>query len=197
MTSILLVDNFDSFTFNLVDEFEKRGCQVSVWRNHHSAERLLEEALKLPKPRWLVLSPGPGTPASAGCLIDLIQLAAGKIPIFGVCLGLQATVEAFGGEVGYAGEIVHGKSSFIEHKGKGLFQDLPSPMSVARYHSLAASIVPDCLEVTASLGSMVMAIQHRELPIFGVQFHPESICSPSGGTLIENLIRMKTEASHA
>jgi len=191
MTSVFLVDNYDSFTFNLVDEFEKRGCNVSVWRNHHSAERLLNEALKMPAPRWLVLSPGPGTPQSAGCLIELILLSAGKIPIFGVCLGHQAIVEAFGGSVGYAGEIVHGKSSFITHCGEGLFKQFPSPLSVARYHSLAAVQMPDCLETTAEYGEMVMALKHRDLPIYGVQFHPESICSPQGGQLIENLLSLE------
>ena len=193
MTSIFLVDNFDSFTFNLVDEFEKRGCPVSVWRNHHSAQKLLDEALKTPAPRWLVLSPGPGTPESAGSLLDLIHIAAGKIPIFGVCLGHQAIVQAFGGQVGYAGETVHGKSSLITHNGKDLFKGLPSPMAVARYHSLAATRMPSCLETTATFGDMVMALQHRELPIFGVQFHPESICSPLGGILIENLISLQGE----
>jgi len=191
MTSIFLVDNYDSFTFNLVDEFEKRGHTVSVWRNHHSAKRLLKEAMKMPAPRWLVLSPGPGTPQSAGCLIDLIKLATGKISIFGVCLGHQAIVEAFGGRVAYAGEIVHGKSSFITHHGKGLFKNFPSPMSVARYHSLAASEMPECLDTTAEYGEMVMALKHCDLPIYGVQFHPESICSPQGGQLIENLLALE------
>jgi anthranilate synthase component 2 len=195
MTSILLVDNYDSFTFNLVDEFEKRGCTVSVWRNHHTANRLLQEALALPAPRWLVLSPGPGTPSQAGCLLDIIKMAAGKIPIFGVCLGHQAIVEAFGGKVGFAGEIVHGKSSPIDHHGTGLFQDLPTPMSVARYHSLAANIMPDCLETTARMGDMVMALKHRDCPLYGVQFHPESICSPLGGKLIENMLMLKEDES--
>jgi len=195
MTSILLVDNYDSFTFNLVDEFEKRGCNVSVWRNHHTADRLLQEALTLPAPHWLVLSPGPGTPSQAGCLLDIIKLAAGKIPIFGVCLGHQAIVEAFGGKVGFAGEIVHGKSSPVDHHGTGLFQNLPSPMSVARYHSLAANIMPECLETTARMGDMVMALKHRDYPIYGVQFHPESICSPLGGKLIENMLMLKGEES--
>ena len=135
----------------------------------------------------ILLSPGPGTPADAGCCIDLIRLALGEVPIFGVCLGHQAIVEALGGTVGPAGEIVHGKSALVQHTGRGLFLGLSNPMRVARYHSLTALEVPPSLEVTATLGDLVMAVEQQELKIAGVQFHPESLLTPEGGKLFENL----------
>jgi anthranilate synthase component II len=153
--NVLFIDNFDSFTFNLVDELRKRGARVEVWRNDVPAERALALALALPEPRLIVLSPGPGTPAEAGCCIPLIRLAAGKVPLFGVCLGHQAIVEAFGGTVGFAGEVVHGKASWIEHAGTGLFAGLPSPFRAARYHSLAATVVPQDLVVTPVGGPLI------------------------------------------
>ena len=186
--NVLFIDNFDSFTFNLVDELEKRGCEVDVWRNDISAERALAIAEALPTPRLVVLSPGPGSPAEAGCCIPLIRLAAGRVPVFGVCLGPQAMVEAFGGVVGSAGTIVHGKASPVEHEGIGLFAGLPNPMRVARYHSLAATRMPDDLRVTARCGEIVMAAEHQQYKLFGVQFHPESILTPVGGRLIQNVM---------
>jgi anthranilate synthase component 2/anthranilate synthase/phosphoribosyltransferase len=189
MLSVLLIDNFDSFSFNLVDELEKRDAAVAVWRNDVPAERALDLCLALPAPRLLVLSPGPGAPRDAGCTLELVRLCAGRVPVFGVCLGHQAIVEAFGGEVGFAGEVVHGKPASITHDGTGIFEGLPSPMVAGRYHSLAARKVPPELRVTARTGDVVMAVEHRTDPVAGVQFHPESILTPHGGTLIESVIR--------
>ena len=186
--NVLFIDNFDSFTFNLVDELEKRGCAVDVWRNDLSAERALALAEAMPLPRLIVLSPGPGAPSEAGCCIPLIRLAAGRVPLLGVCLGHQALVEAFGGEVASAGNIVHGKASPIEHDGIGLFAGLPNPMRVGRYHSLAARRMPDDLRVTARCGEVVMAAEHQRYKLLGVQFHPESILTPAGGRLLQNVI---------
>ena len=186
--NVLLIDNFDSFTFNLFDELRRRQAEVAVWRNDLAAERALDLALALPTPRLIVLSPGPGRPEDAGCCQELVRLARGRVPIFGVCLGLQSIVQALGGEVGPAGEVVHGKSVRIEHGGSGIFAGLPSPLQVGRYHSLVASKVPEDLEVVGRYGQLVMAVAHRHDPIVGVQFHPESILTPKGGRLLDGVI---------
>jgi anthranilate synthase component 2 len=182
----LFIDNFDSFSFNLVDELEKRDAQVEVWRNDVSVERALAE---LSDKQLLVLSPGPGTPAEAGSCIELVRAASGRVPIFGVCLGHQVIVEAFGGKVGFAGEVVHGKSARIDHDKSGPLAALPSPMHAARYHSLAALELPEVLRATARTGDVVMAVEHVSAPVFGVQFHPESILTPHGGTLMAEVMR--------
>jgi len=187
--SVLFVDNFDSFVFNLVDDFERRHCRVDVWRNDTPTQHVLDLAAALPAPRLVVLAPGPGAPRDAGCCRELIQQAPPDLPIFGVCLGHQAIIEACGGVVGRAPEIVHGKASAITHHGRGLFESIPAPMTVARYHSLVGTTLPDSLEVTGQRDGLVMAIAHRERPLWGVQFHPESILTPQGGILIDNLIR--------
>ncbi len=190
---LVFVDNFDSFTWNLVDEFARRGAAVEVWRNTLPARHLLARATE--QPSLLVLSPGPGAPRDAGCCIELIRLAAEhRVPLFGVCLGHQAMVEAFGGIVGPAGEIVHGKTSRVRHEGGMLFDGVPSPFPVGRYHSLAATVVPGCLESIASTDRVVMAVAHRAAPQFGVQFHPESILTPEGGRIIDNVIRWAIDA---
>ena len=194
MSSVLFVDNFDSFTFNLVDEFAKRGAMVEVWRNDTPAEQLLKLAEALPAPQLLLISPGPGTPRDAGSCLELVRLATGRIPVFGVCLGHQVIVEAFGGEVGAAPQIVHGKASSVTHGGTGIFAGLPSPLRVGRYHSLAATRLPDEVTATARLGEIVMAVEHTVHRIAGVQFHPESVLTPDGGRLIENILGW-TEAS--
>lgn len=185
---VLLIDNFDSFTFNLAYEFETQGCKVDVWRNSTSVEKILQLMEKLPKPNLVVISPGPGTPRDAGCCIEVIQRSQGAFPIFGVCLGHQAIVEAFGGVVGGANMIVHGKTSAVRHNGKGLFRNLPNPMSIARYHSLVATKMPTQLNSTAYFGELIMGVEHQTLPISGVQFHPESILTTHGSLLIENVI---------
>lgn len=191
---IVFVDNFDSFTWNLVDEFARRGAEVEVWRNTVPAGHPLERARDAPA-SLLVLSPGPGTPADAGCCIELVRTAAAaRIPLFGVCLGHQAMVEAFGGVVSGAGEVVHGKTSAVRHQGGAMFEGVPSPFPVGRYHSLAATRLPDILGVTARAGNTVMAVTHRTAPQFGVQFHPESILTPEGGRIIENVMRWATDA---
>jgi anthranilate synthase component 2 len=186
--SVLFIDNFDSFSFNLVDEFEKRGCAVSVWRNDIPAARALELALALPAPRLIVISPGPGRPESAGCCVELIRLARGRIPMLGVCLGHQAMVAALGGTVAGAGEIVHGKASKIEHDGEGVFAGLPDPLTVGRYHSLVGTTIPDGLQVRARCGELVMAVSNNEERLIGLQFHPESILTPEGGILLQSIL---------
>jgi anthranilate synthase component 2 len=189
--NVLLIDNFDSFTFNLVDELRRRGATVQVYRNDLAADEALGLTMALPPPRLIVLSPGPGRPEDAGCCEQLVSLALARVPLFGVCLGLQAMVRALGGRVGPAGEVVHGKSVWIDHTGAGIFDGLPSPMLAGRYHSLAAQQLPDDLEVTARTrpaagpGALVMAVAHRRAPLAGVQFHPESILTPQGGVLLQ------------
>ncbi|HEY9384226.1 MAG TPA: aminodeoxychorismate/anthranilate synthase component II [Gemmatimonadales bacterium] len=191
---LVFVDNFDSFTWNLVDEFARRGCEVEVWRNTVSAASVLDRA-RARSPSLLVLSPGPGTPSGAGCCIELVREAAeARIPLFGVCLGHQAMVEALGGMVGPAGEVVHGKTSRVRHEGGPLFEGVPSPFPVGRYHSLAATTLPDCLAPIAGTERVVMAVAHRSAPQFGVQFHPESILTPDGGRIIENVMAWATNA---
>lgn len=185
---ILFIDNFDSFSFNLVSEFEKMGAQVQVWRNDIPVEKALTLALNLPTPGLVVLSPGPSSPAEAGCTVELIRRLAGRVPIFGVCLGHQAIVEALGGKVDSVGEIVHGKAAQVTHVNEGIFANFPSPFWAARYHSLAASRVPAELRVTAQCKKIVMAVQHTTLPLLGVQFHPESILTPQGGELLRRVL---------
>jgi anthranilate synthase component 2 len=191
---VVLVDNFDSFTWNLVDEFARRGAEIEVWRNTVSARHILTRALER-RPSLLVLSPGPGTPAEAGCCVELVRLAAeAKVPLFGVCLGHQAMIEAFGGTVGPAGEVVHGKTSQVSHTGGRFFQGVPTLFPVGRYHSLAASVIPEVLMPIAGTDGVNMAVSHRTAPQVGVQFHPESILTPDGGRIIENVIQWATDA---
>jgi anthranilate synthase component II len=187
---VVLVDNYDSFTFNLVDEFARRGAAVEVWRNDVSAGHVLTRAESTPGPRLIVQSPGPGTPREAGCCIAVHRLAAEHgVPVFGVCLGHQALIEAFGGVVTSAGSILHGRSSGVLHEGHVLFDGIASPFVVGRYHSLASHAVPGTLEALAWTGEIVMAVRHRTRPLLGIQFHPESILTPDGGRLIENVMR--------
>lgn len=185
---VILVDNFDSFSWNLVDEFARRGAEVEVWRSTSTAGVVLERAL-LRAPALVVISPGPGTPADAGCSVDLVRQAHGRVPLLGVCLGHQAIVEALGGRVGGAEAILHGKTTPVEHDGSAAFAGVPSPFVVGRYHSLAAAQLPDELIVTATSGSTVMAVRDREEWLVGLQFHPESILTQPGGRIIENVMR--------
>lgn len=190
---VLFIDNYDSFTFNLVDALSVLGAEVDVYRNDLGAD----EALAIAKAKGsslIVLSPGPGAPEHAGCCIELIGKAAGHIPLLGVCLGHQAIVCAFGGKVGPAGAIVHGKKSRITHDGRGLFVGLPESLDVGRYHSLAAERIPDELTVTARYQDVVMAVAHRTHAIYGVQFHPESILSTEGQALLANVLRLAETA---
>ena len=188
-TKVLFVDNFDSFTYNLVDEFGKRSCNTKVYR----ADTPLDELKKVAEdfePALLVISPGPGTPDKAGVSLEAIGYFKDKLPILGVCLGHQCIVQYFGGKVSHAPVVMHGKPSRITHLGKGIFQDLENPLQAGRYHSLCAVALPDCLEQTAEFEGVVMGVQHRTLPIFGVQFHPESVLTPPGGRIIENLLEI-------
>lgn len=186
---VVFIDNFDSFTWNLVDEFARRGCPVEVWRNTVTAEHAMARATTGSGAKLLVLSPGPGTPADAGCCLELIRRAEARVPVFGVCLGHQAMIEAYGGTVGAADEVLHGKTSAVVHQGGTLFAGLPSPLTVGRYHSLGAFTVPAPLRPIATSGPLVMAVEHATAPMLGVQFHPESILTPEGGALIANVIR--------
>jgi anthranilate synthase component 2 len=186
--NVLFIDNFDSFVFNLVDEFKRRGAAVDVWRNDIPAARAIEMAMSTAAPRLMVLSPGPGTPQSAGNNMEIIRTAPKELPLFGVCLGHQAMVAALGGTVGGAHEIVHGKSGVVTHDGDGIFKGLPSPMTAARYHSLVGHVIPKELKVTARIGEMVMSVSHVSRKMTGVQFHPESILTPFGGRLIQNVM---------
>ena len=187
MANILFLDNFDSFTYNLVDQFRVLGHQVKVYRNDCDLEQIVQTALNTPN-TVLALSPGPGTPQEAGILLPLIQRLKNTIPIIGICLGHQALIEAFGGKVVHAGEVLHGKVSKINHDGQAMFRDIANPMPVARYHSLMGSELPDELIVNADYNGIVMAIRHRNLPICGFQFHPESILTVQGSKLLEQSV---------
>ena len=186
--NILMIDNFDSFTFNLVDEFEKRNCKVFVYRNNLSLDDFRNIVSEI-NPKLIVISPGPSTPKDAGISIDVIKNYSGKIPIFGVCLGHQAIIEAFGGVVDKAPEVFHGKPSKITHDNKNIYKKLDNPLQVARYHSLCGLEIPPELEITSRTNSgIVMGVRHKKLFVEGVQFHPESILTPDGGLMIENLL---------
>jgi anthranilate synthase/aminodeoxychorismate synthase-like glutamine amidotransferase len=182
---ILLIDNYDSFTYNLAHLFGALGAEVDVRRND---EIDADEAEQL-HPSHLIVSPGPGRPANAGATERIIERLAPGTPTLGVCLGHQAIVEVFGGEVGYARELLHGKASPVRHDGSGIFTSLPKPFEAGRYHSLAATELPDTLEPTAFADDgEVMAVRHRSLPVVGVQFHPESVLTPDGGALARNFL---------
>jgi len=174
---ILLVDNYDSFTYNLAHYLSELGADVTVRRPDQLNGNL--------EPTHLVLSPGPGRPSAQ--LVELVRES--RVPTLGVCLGHQAVVEAFAGEIGGAERLLHGKTSLVEHDGRGVFRDLPQQLEVGRYHSLAATRVPDVLEISArSDDGEVMGVRHRELPIEGVQFHPESVLTPLGKDLLRNFV---------
>jgi len=184
---IVIIDNYDSFTYNIVQTIGGLGAEVKVFRND-AVDVSYIEALK---PDRLLISPGPCTPAKAGISIESIRYFAGKIPILGVCLGHQSMGEAFGGETVRAARLMHGKTSPITHDGKGVFTNLPNPFEAMRYHSLVVSeaTLPECLEITArSDQGELMGLRHRDLPIEGVQFHPESIMTPDGIQLLKNFL---------
>ena len=182
---VLLIDNYDSFTYNLAHLFGELGAEVVVRRND---EIDADEAERL-APSHLVVSPGPGRPADAGASVEVIRRLAPTTRTLGVCLGHQAIVEAFGGEVGQAMRLVHGKASAVAHDGRGVFAGLPDPLEAGRYHSLAATRVPACLEVSARTeDGEVMGVRHRELPVDGIQFHPESVLTPTGRALLRNFL---------
>jgi len=189
---IFVLDNYDSFTYNLVQMLGELGAELEVRRN----DQVTLAEIGAMRPQALVLSPGPGRPESAGILLDSIRHFSGKLPILGVCLGHQAIGEVFGGQVVSAPALVHGKATEVLHDGKTIYQGLPSPFSAGRYHSLvvAPDSVPAVLEVSATTAAgVVMGLRHRELPIEGVQFHPESILTGEGRHLLTNFLEMVTE----
>jgi anthranilate synthase/aminodeoxychorismate synthase-like glutamine amidotransferase len=184
---LLLIDNYDSFTYNIVQAFLSLGVGVHVHRN----DQITVEAAEALKPTHLCVSPGPGAPAEAGVSKRMIEAFAGRIPILGICLGHQALVEVFAGRVVRAGRLMHGKSSPVQHDRRGIFEDLPSPLEAGRYHSLIAErdSLPDALEVTAWTDEgEVMGVRHRALTVEGVQFHPESVLTPLGPRLLANFV---------
>jgi anthranilate synthase component II len=185
----LLIDNYDSFTYNLYHYLGELGAEMVVKRN----DKLTADEAVAMSPQGIILSPGPCTPNEAGICLELVKAAAGKIPLLGVCLGHQALGQAFGGKVVRAPAPLHGKLSQVKHRGIGIFQDVPSPLTGTRYHSLVVdrSTLPDSLEVTAETADgLIMGLQHRKLPLHGVQFHPESIASEHGHRLLGNFLRI-------
>jgi anthranilate synthase component 2 len=189
---LLMIDNYDSFTYNLVQYLGELGADVQVYRN----DRITVEEIAGLKPERIVISPGPCTPNEAGVSVDVIRQFAGVVPILGVCLGHQSIGQAFGGRIGHAREIMHGKTSMIRHADTGVFRGLPQPFEATRYHSLVIEpdSLPDCLEVTAwtedAAGNRdeIMGVRHRELPVEGVQFHPESILTGCGHDLLRHFL---------
>lgn len=186
---VMFIDNFDSFTYNLVDDFSKRNCDTLVYRSDTEIEKLKELAKDF-NPDLLVISPGPGTPDTAGVSLQAVDYFKDKLPIFGVCLGHQVIVQYFGGKIGHAPVPMHGKPSRVSHNQKGIFEGVENPLQAGRYHSLCVLSLPDCLEKTAEFENIIMAVEHKTLPIFGVQFHPESILTPAGGKIIENILNI-------
>lgn len=187
---ILLIDNYDSFTYNLYQALTKLGAEVDVVRNDKITVEEIER--RLPDLQGIVISPGPCTPAEAGISVDLLRKVRGKVPMFGVCLGHQAMGEAFGGEVILAPELMHGKTSEIFHDGKGVYAGLPNPFTATRYHSLTINpdrVPQDFLVTARSDDGIIQGIRHRSLPIEGVQFHPESILTGVGEDLLANFLR--------
>ena len=184
---ILLIDNYDSFSYNLYQLIGEINPDIKVIRND---EMTVEEIRQL-KPERIILSPGPGRPEDAGVIVDVAKTLGKEIPVLGVCLGHQAICAAFGATVTYAKELMHGKQSLIEHDGKSVFEGIPSPVHVARYHSLAVDekTLPDVFEILARTeDGEIMAVEHKEYPVYGVQFHPESVMTPDGRKMIENFL---------
>lgn len=187
---VLMIDNYDSFTYNLVQYLGELGADLRVFRN----DKITLDEIEAMQPERIVISPGPCTPNEAGVSVPLIQRFAGRIPILGVCLGHQSIGQAFGGRIVRAKRLMHGKTSMIQHDGKGVFQNLPNPFEATRYHSLAIEreTCPPCLEITAeSEDGEIMGVRHKEFLVEGVQFHPESILTVVGKDLLRNFLGMK------
>ncbi|WP_350304966.1 glutamine amidotransferase-related protein [Photorhabdus viridis] len=187
MANILLLDNVDSFTYNLVDQLRNKGHQVAIYRNTVTTDIIMQQFKALPSP-LLMLSPGPGKPSDAGCMPELLKKIIGKIPVIGICLGHQAIIEAYGGEISTADQILHGKASLAEHDNQAMFADLDNPLPVARYHSLAGCKIPSELTISARCGDTVMAVRHDKHKVCGFQFHPESILTTHGARLLEQTL---------
>jgi len=194
---VFLLDNFDSFTYNLVDQFRVMGVKVTVYRNDIDADFIIEQMNNSELSPVLVLSPGPGTPSDAGCLVELVNKCREKIPMLGICLGHQAIVQSFGGVIGLAPQTVHGKSSEIAHNDRGPFKGLINPMPVARYHSLMATTMPAGLNVLATTNDIVMSVMDDSQTIIGFQFHPESILTLGGeALLVQSLTHLINSKEH-
>lgn len=187
---ILIIDNYDSFTYNLVQYLGELGENLKVFRN----DKITLKRIKTLRPKKIVISPGPGTPAEAGISKELIWEFAGKVPVLGVCLGHQCIGEVYGGKVIPAKRLMHGKTSLIYHHSKGIFKNIPNPFEATRYHSLLVEkkSLPDCLEITAwTKQGEIMGLEHKNYPLFGVQFHPESILTKSGKDILRNFLKIK------
>ena len=188
---LLLIDNYDSFTYNLVQAFMVLGAEVLVHRN----DRISVDEARALQPTHLCISPGPGTPYDAGVSMQMIAAFAGQVPVLGVCLGHQSLVEVFGGKVVRAARLMHGKTSYVHHDGRGILAGLPEPFEAGRYHSLIAQpqSLPDVLEVAARTDEgEIMAVRHRDLAVEGVQFHPESVLTPQGSLLMDNFLQQRS-----
>jgi anthranilate synthase/aminodeoxychorismate synthase-like glutamine amidotransferase len=187
---LLLIDNYDSFTYNLYQYLSEMGVQVQVTRN----DSITLENIERLAPERIVISPGPGRPENAGISNEVIKHFGGKVPILGVCLGHQCIAQVYGGTVDHAGEIKHGKTSFVYHDGKSIFKEIPNPFAAVRYHSLAVKKegLPECLEVSARTDNgIIMGLRHKKYAVEGVQFHPESIMTKSGKDLLRNFLEKK------
>jgi anthranilate synthase/aminodeoxychorismate synthase-like glutamine amidotransferase len=184
--NVLMIDNHDSFTFNIVEALERLGVSVRTVRNEIAAADALEQAVA--SEAMILISPGPGRPEDAGCCLELIGMAKSKVPLFGVCLGQQAMVLEAGGEVVRANQAVHGKASLLEHDGEGPFAGLPNPIKIGRYHSLATPNPPARFRVHGTIDGMAMAISDRDAKQVAVQFHPESVLSPTGQRMLANVL---------
>lgn len=187
MAQIIFLDNFDSFSYNLVDQFRSLGHEVTIYRNNLSLDQF-QTAIQSQENPVLVLSPGPGKPSDAGIMPQVIEAFKGKVPMIGICLGHQAIVESYGGIVAGAGEIVHGKTSAMRHDNHAIFNGLPSEFAIARYHSLVATKVPESLDLVAQVDGLAMCVVNEADKICGFQFHPESIMTTYGASLLENAI---------
>lgn len=185
---LLVIDNYDSFTYNLVQFFGELGAEMEVRRN----DEVTVEEIKDLKPERICISPGPCSPNEAGVSCEVINQFGSEVPILGVCLGHQSIGQVYGGEIVRAEQLMHGKTSMIEHNGEGLFKGLGNPLEATRYHSLIISrdSLPDCLEQTAWCGDLIMGVRHRDFPVHGVQFHPESILTEGGKQLLANFLEM-------
>lgn len=195
MAHILFVDNFDSFTYNLVDQFRELGHQVTIFRNDYPLEDFLKKA-QTTENCIVALSPGPGTPAEAGNMLAIIKQLKGVVAMIGICLGHQAIIEALGGRIVHTGTVLHGKVSKIEHYNQAMFHGINNPMPVARYHSLMGDNLPEELEINARFDNIVMAIRHKQLPICGFQFHPESILTVEGTKLLKQSVEWLLSTQH-
>jgi len=188
MYDILLLDNVDSFTYNLVDQLRMHHHKVFIYRNTVKVQIILKKLSRMKNP-ILILSPGPGNPDNAGCMLQLLTILKGKLPIVGICLGHQAIVKMYGGDVGYLREILHGQASLIHHDNKAMFSGMPNPFSVARYHSLVCSNIPKKLVINAHINNIVMAVRNDFNKICGFQFHPESILTTRGSEFLQKVIQ--------